>query len=80
MQKEDDFLKSPAEAHIHRKVLLEDKSTSPKTWQAYDELCQKFEDIISKNSGNIGKTMMVEMEIETGNHPPHHIKALNTTT
>ena len=31
MQKEDDFLKSPAEAPVHRKVLLEDKNTSPKT-------------------------------------------------
>ena len=31
MQKEDDFLKSTAEAPVHRKVLLEDKSISPKT-------------------------------------------------
>ena len=30
MQKEDDFLKSPAEAPVHRKVLLEDKNISPK--------------------------------------------------
>ena len=29
MQKEDDFLKSPAEAPVHRKVLLEDKNISP---------------------------------------------------
>ena len=70
MKKDDDFLKSPAEAPVHRKVLLEDKNTSPKTRQAFDELCQKFEDIISKNSGDIGKTMLVEMEIDTGNHPP----------
>ena len=70
MKKDDDFLKSPAEAPVHRKVLLEDKNTSPKTRQAFDELCQKFEDIISKNSGDIGKTLLVEMEIDTGNHPP----------
>ena len=31
MQKEDDFLKSLAEAPVHRKVLLEDKNISPKT-------------------------------------------------
>ena len=32
MQKEDDFLKSPAEAPpSYRKVLLEDKDISPKT-------------------------------------------------
>ena len=70
MKKDDDFLKSPAEAPVHRKVLLKDKNTLPKTRQAFDELCQKFKDIISKNSGDIGKTMFVEMEIDTGNHPP----------
>ena len=74
MKKDDDFLKSPAEAPVHRKVILEDKNISPKTQKAFDELCHKFEDIISKNSGDIGKTMLVEMEIDTGNHhpPPSH--------
>ena len=70
MQKDDDFLKSPAEAPVHRKVLLEDKNISPKKQEAFDKLCEKYDDIISKNSGDIGKTMLVEMEIDTGNHPP----------
>ena len=70
MQKDDDFLKSPAEAPVHRKVLLEDKNISPKTQEVFDKLCKKYDDITSKNSGDIGKTMLVEMEIDTGNHPP----------
>ena len=70
MQKEDDFLKSPAEAPVHRIVLLEDKNISPKTQEAFNELCKKYDDIISKNSGDIGNTMLVEMDIDTGNHPP----------
>ena len=70
MQKDDDFLKSPAEALVHRKVLLEDKDISPKTQKAFDKLCEKYDDIISKNSGDIGKTMLVKMEIDTGKHPP----------
>ena len=70
MQKEDDFLKSPVGAPVHRKVLLEDKNIYPKTQQAFDKLCEKYNDIISKNSGDIGKTILVEMEIDTGNHPP----------
>ena len=70
MQKEGNILKSPAEAPVHRKVLLENKNISPKTQKASDELCQKYDDISSKNSGDIGKTMLVEMEIDTGNHPP----------
>ena len=69
MQKDNDFLKSPAEAPVHRKVLLEDKDISPKTQKAFDKLCEKYDNIISKNSGDIGKTMLVEMEIDTGNHP-----------
>ena len=80
MQKENDFLKSPAETPVQRKVLLEDKNISPKTQQAFDKLCEKYEDIISKNSGDIGKTMLVEMEIDTRNHPPHIIKTLHPTT
>ena len=70
MQKDDDFLKSPVEAPVHRKVLLEDKNISPKMQEAFDKLCEKYDNIISKNSGDIGKTMLVEMEIDTGNHPP----------
>ena len=70
MQKDDDFLKCPVEAPVHRKVLLEDKNISPKTQEDFDKLCKKYDDIISKNSGDIGKTMLVEMEIDTGNHPP----------
>ena len=62
MQKDDDFLKSPVEAPVHRKVLLEDKDILPKTQKAFDKLCEKYDDIISKNSGDIGKTMLVEME------------------
>ena len=70
MTRKDDFVKSPAEVPVHRKVLLEDRDISPKTQKAFDKLCEKYDDIISKNSGDIGKTMLVEMEIETGNHPP----------
>ena len=46
MQKDNDFLKSQAEAPVHRKVLLEDKDISPKTQRAFDKLCEKYDDII----------------------------------
>ena len=74
MQKKDDFLKSPVEAPTPRKVLLEDKDISPKTQKAFKKMCERYDEIISKNSGDIGKTMLVEMEIDTGNHPhpPSH--------
>ena len=75
MQKDNDFLKSPAEAPVHRKILLEDKNILSKTQEGFDKLCKKYDDIISKNSGDIGKTMLVEMEIDTRSHPPIASKA-----
>ena len=69
MRKKDDFLKFPANVAAHCKVLLEDKNISSKTQAAFDKLCKKYDNIISKNSGDIGKTMLIEMEIDTGNHP-----------
>ena len=65
----DNFVKYPTEVPSHRKVLLNDRDISPQTEE-------NFNDIISKNSGDIGKTMLVEIDIDTKNHPP---VALNTT-
>ena len=62
--------KSPGEAPSHRKVLLEDKNISLKTQKAFKQLCDRYDDITSKTSGDIGKTMLVEMEIDAGNPPP----------
>ena len=31
----------------------------------------EYDDIISKNSGDIGKTLLVEMDIDTGDSPSH---------
>ena len=42
MQKGDDFLKSPAEAPVHRKVLLEGKNISPKTQEACKKIVQEI--------------------------------------
>ena len=70
MKKKDDFLKSPAEAPAHRKVLLEDKDISQQTQKAFEKLCERYDEIISKTVVKIGKTMLVEMETDTGNHPP----------
>ena len=70
MRKKDDFLKSPADVPAHRKVILENKNISSQTRAAFEQLCEKYDEVISKNSGDIGKTMLIEMEIDTGNHPP----------
>ena len=38
--------------------------------KAFKELCNEFKDIFSVDSSDIGKTPLVEMEIDTGDSPP----------
>ena len=64
------FIKSPAEVDPHRKVDLKDQNVSQETKDKFQELCQEYDDIVSKNSGDIGKTLLVEMDIDTGDSPP----------
>ena len=64
------FIKSPAEVDPHRKVDLNDQNISTETMIRFQELCQEYDDIVSKNSGDIGKTLLVEMDIDTGDSPP----------
>ena len=64
------FIKSPAEVDKHRRVELKDQDISEKTRGRFQELMLEYDDIISKNSGDIGKTLLVEMDIDTGDSPP----------
>ena len=63
------FIKSPTEVEAHRKVDLEDKKIKKETRQEFNKLCDRFDDIISKGSDDIGKTLLVEMDIDTGDSP-----------
>ena len=40
------------------------------TRQEFNKLCNRFDDIISKGGDDIGKTLMVKMDIDTGDSPP----------
>ena len=64
------FIKSPAEVEAHRKVDLEDKVIKEETKVQFNDLCDQFQDIISQGSDDIGKTLLVEMDIDTGDSPP----------
>ena len=64
------FIKSQAEVETHRKVDLEDKKIKQETRQEFNKLCDQFDDIISKGSDDIGKTLLVKMDIDTGDSPP----------
>ena len=63
------FIKSPGEVEAHRKVDLKDKKIKEETRQDFNKLCDQFDDIISKGSDDIGKTLLVKMNIDTRDSP-----------
>ena len=69
-QKEKKFITSPADIEVHRKINLQDADVSEEHQNAFKELCQEFKDIFSVDSGDLGKTPLVEMEIDTRDSPP----------
>ena len=64
------FITSPADIDVHQKVEVQDADVSEEHQNAFKELCKEFKDIFSVDSSDIGKTPLVEMEIDTGDSPP----------
>ena len=69
-QREKKFITSPADIDVHQKVELQDAEVSEEHQNAFKKLCNEFKDIFSVDSSDIGKTPLVEMEIDTGDSPP----------
>ena len=69
-QEEKGFIMSPTDIEIHRKINLQDADVSDEHQKAFQDLCHEFKDIFSVDLGDIGKTPLVEMEIDTGDSPP----------
>ena len=67
---EKKFITSPADIEVHRKVELQDADISDEQRQAFKNLCMEFNDIFSTDSGDIGKTPLLEVEIDTGDSLP----------
>ena len=66
---EKKFITSPADIDVHRKVELQDADVSEEQKQAFRDLCTEFIDTFSADSGDIGKTPLLEVEIDTGDSP-----------
>ena len=43
---------------------------SPEHRTAFEGLCEEFTDVFSQDSGDLGKTLLMKMEIPTGDNPP----------
>ena len=67
---EKKFITSPADIEVHRKIELQDAEITEDHRQAFKDLCAEFSDIFSTDSGDIGKTPLLEVEIDTGDSPP----------
>ena len=67
---EKKFITSPTNIEVHRKVELQDAEVTETQQNAFKELSNEYKDIFSTDSRDIGKTPLIEMEIDTGDSPP----------
>ena len=67
---EKKFITPPTDIEVHRKVELQDAKISEEQRQAFRDLCAEFKDIFSIDSGDIGKTPLLEVDIDTGDSLP----------
>ena len=67
---EKKFITSPTDIEVHRKVELQDADITDEQQKAFKDLCTEFIDIFSTDSGDIGKTPLLEVEIDTGDSLP----------
>ena len=78
------FITSPADIEVHRKVELQDADISKAQQNAFKDLFTEFKDIFSTDSSDIGKTPLLEVEIDTGDSPaitqkPYTLPLTHTT-
>ena len=64
------FIASPADVDPREPVTLKDAEVSPEHKQAFSQLCDEYRDIFSKDSTDLGKTPLLQMDIPTGDSPP----------
>ena len=65
-----DFLISPGDIYPNRKVLLEDADITTVTREKFEQLCKDQAGAFLKNNKDIGRTQVIEMEIDTGDSLP----------
>ena len=64
------FITSPTNIEVHRKVELQDADITEEHRNAFKDFCTEFNDIFSTDSGDIGKTPLLEVEIDTSDSLP----------
>ena len=64
------FITSPANIEVHRKFVLQDADLTETQQNVFKDLCTEFIDIFPTDSSDIGKTPLLEVEINTGDSLP----------
>ena len=67
---DSDFLISPGDIYPNRKVEMEDTDIKQATRVSFKALCEQQHEAFSKNNKDIGRTQLIEMEIDTGDSLP----------
>ena len=67
---EKKFITSPAQLESQRKVKLQNAPITDEDRSNFKELCNKYTDIFSRSSEDIGHTPLLKMDIDTGDSPP----------
>ena len=65
-----DFITSPVDVAGPHKANLQDFKVTEEETKAFNDLCEKYSDVFSENSSDIGRTLLVKMDIDTGDNPP----------
>ena len=65
-----DFITSPVDIAGPHKADLQDFEVTAEETEAFNKLCDKYADVFSDNSGDIGRTPLIKMDIDTGENPP----------
>ena len=77
---ESDFFISPGDIYLNRKVQLEDADIKDTFKAAFEVLCEQQHEAFSKNNKDIGRTQLIEMEIDTGDSLPVSTITIHITT
>ena len=64
------FLISPGDVYPNRKVKLEDADITEETREKFEEMYDRHPEAFSKNNKDIGRTTLIEMEIDMGDSLP----------
>ena len=65
-----DFITSPADVAGPCEADLQNFEITAEETEAFNKLCDKYADVFSDNSGDIGRTPLIKMDIDTGENPP----------